>query len=76
MVWFAGDMTWSWTFLNESGDETHAGASAAPQSFPTQSDAENWLGESWRDLAEDGVASVSLFEEGRLVYGPMSLASG
>ena len=41
---------------------------------PTQSDAETWIGETWRDLAAAGVAQVSLFEDGRLEYGPMSLA--
>jgi hypothetical protein len=40
----------------------------------TQSDAESWLGEQWRGLAEQGVAQVSLLSEGVLVYGPMPLA--
>ena len=44
--------------------------------FPTRSDAESWLGEAYPDLAEDGVASVTLFEGEREVYGPMSLAAG
>jgi hypothetical protein len=39
----------------------------------TQSDAESWLGEQWRELAESGVAQVSLLSEGALVYGPMLL---
>ena len=42
-------------------------------SFPTQSDAESWLGEQWPDLLEAGVDDVVLFEGGREVYGPMSL---
>ena len=41
--------------------------------FPSQADAESWVGEVWRDLLEQGVDSVTLFEEGRRVYGPMSL---
>jgi len=44
--------------------------------FPTRSDAESWIGEAYPDLAEDGVASVTLFEGERQVYGPMSLAAG
>ncbi len=44
------------------------------QQFPSQSDAETWLGESWRELRDGGVAGVSLFEEERKVYGPMSLS--
>ena len=44
--------------------------------FPTRSDAETWLGEVYPDLADDGVASVTLFEGDREVYGPMSLKAG
>jgi hypothetical protein len=47
---------------------------AATEDFPNQGDAESWIGEAWRALAEAGVAAVSLFEEDRLVYGPMSLS--
>ena len=39
------------------------------------SDAESWLGEAYPDLADDGVASVTLFEGDREVYGPMSLSA-
>ena len=41
--------------------------------FPSQSDAENWFGETWHELAAAGVDAVSLHREGELVYGPMSL---
>jgi hypothetical protein len=43
---------------------------------PTQSDAESWLGEQWRELADQGVAQVSLLSDGVVVYGPMPLAEG
>ena len=43
--------------------------------FPTRSDAESWLGEVYPDLAEEGVASVTLFEGDREVYGPMPLSA-
>lgn len=56
-------MAWRWTY--ESG-----GASA---DFPTQADAEAWLGEAWRDLLGSGVPAVTLVEDGRTVYGPMPL---
>jgi len=39
-----------------------------------QSDAESWIGEQWRELAEAGVAQVTLFDGDRKVYGPMPLA--
>ena len=45
----------------------------AGESFPTQADAESWIGETWRELREAGVASVTLMEDGTKVYGPMSL---
>ena len=64
--------TWHWRFEDSSGAEVK-GVAAATQSFPSQSDAESWLGEEWRDLVEDGVDQVRLFEGDREVYGPMSL---
>jgi hypothetical protein len=45
----------------------------ADQRFANQGDAESWVGEFWRELAEEGVASVVLHEHDRVVYGPMSL---
>jgi hypothetical protein len=41
--------------------------------FPSQSDAENWFGETWHDLAAAGVDAVTLRRDGAEVYGPMSL---
>lgn len=55
-----------------SGPEPETGAAAAP-SFPTQADAEAWLGECWADLLADGVDAVSLRLDDHVVYGPMSL---
>jgi hypothetical protein len=48
----------------------------APTSPPhaSQADAESWLGENFRELAEAGVAQVTLLDAGSEVYGPMSLA--
>lgn len=34
----------------------------------TQSDAESWIGEQWRELAQAGVAQVSLLSDGTVVY--------
>lgn len=50
-----------------------AGEQLVTAAFPSQSEAESWLGESWRELAAVGVDAVTLFEEGAEVYGPMSL---
>lgn len=41
--------------------------------FESQAEAESWLEAFFSDLLEQGVAAVSLHEEDRLVYGPMSL---
>jgi hypothetical protein len=43
------------------------------ESFPTQGDAETWIGETWRDLLDVGVTQVTLLDAGRRVYGPMGL---
>jgi hypothetical protein len=56
-------MTWHWQY--STGDSS--------ATFPSQAEAETWLGEVWRDLVAAGVTTVWLHEEGRIVYGPMSL---
>ncbi len=65
-------MAWTWRFEDGAGGEV-APPDLAGQGFPAQSDAESWLGEAWRDLRDRGVEAVTLLEDGRLVYGPMSL---
>lgn len=65
-------MSFSWRF------ETADGTSVEPSSgggdrFPSQADAESWVGEAWPDLVADGVDQVTLLEGDRVVYGPMSL---
>ena len=63
-------MTWSWRM--ESGDgSTIEGVTG--ERFPSQADAESWIGESWRQLLDGGVDQVTLVEGDRVVYGPMSL---
>jgi hypothetical protein len=62
-------MGWTWRY--------HPGAADPGRSeeFPTQGDAESWIGETWRELAADGIEAVTLFEDDRDVYGPMSLSA-
>lgn len=62
--------TWHWRYENADGS---AHASNGSMAFPTQGDAESWLGEHWRDLLDDGVEQVTLLEVEREVYGPMGL---
>jgi hypothetical protein len=65
-------MAWSWQF--ERSDGTVIGSQgAARETFSSQGDAESWLGESWRALLAEGVEQVTLLEESRVEYGPMSL---
>ncbi len=59
----------------EQADGSELTEPASP-AHGNQSDAESWLGEQWHELADDGVAQVTLFEDDRQVYGPMSLAEG
>jgi hypothetical protein len=66
-------MSWTWQYHAAHGAPIPESATQPPEGFPTQADAETWVGEVWRDLLAEGIDAVSLFEDGRLVYGPMSL---
>jgi hypothetical protein len=66
-------MGWTWQYQASQGAPIPASAVQPADGFPTQADAETWVGEVWRDLLDEGIHAVSLFEDGRLVYGPMSL---
>jgi hypothetical protein len=63
---------WTWTYFDADA-RVMTGVSLVSTGFPSQSDAETWLGEQWRELAEAGVEAVTLEHEGAVVYGPMSL---
>ena len=65
-------MSWSWVYQAADGSVATA-EHATAESFPSQSDAETWLGEVWQQLLADGVDQVSLLEDARVVNGPMSL---
>jgi len=64
--------TWTWRYVDADGADV-VPPSAPTSGFPTQSDAESWLGEEWRTLLEAGVDAVHLREGDREIYGPMSL---
>ena len=67
---------WSWRLEDSTGAEVaedtispdHAG-----QRFASPGDAESWVGEVFAALLAEGVDAVTLLEDGRRVYGPMSL---
>ncbi|MCB0895092.1 MAG: hypothetical protein KDB43_06910 [Nocardioidaceae bacterium] len=69
----AADRPWRWRLENAAGDEVLVAGDLADQRFASQADAESWVGETWSDLAAEGVDAVTLFEHDRQVYGPMSL---
>ena len=67
-------MGWTWQYLHLDGTELQKlPPSAVTSSFPSQADAESWIGEAYQQLLDYGVDQVTLFEEERKVYGPMSL---
>ena len=65
-------MAWSWRYEAEDG-QRDAGASEA---FPSQSDAESWLGQSWRELVANGVVTAVLVEDDRVEYRMSLLRAG
>ena len=67
-------MSWTWRYEDSSGAVVSPEGAPPSEGFPTQGDAESWIGETWRELLEAGVAQVSLLEDDRVVYGPMSLS--
>ena len=64
-------MSWTWRYEDASGRPL---AEPVPEIFGSKGDAESWLGESWRELHAAAVHQVTLLEDGRVEYGPMSLA--
>jgi hypothetical protein len=66
----------SWTWQIDGDSDTPVSLDHDVPTFSSQSDAESWLGEVWRALADAGATQVTLVEDGRPVYGPMSLSAG
>jgi hypothetical protein len=63
---------WRWDLLDPSGQPLSESVVVSP-TFPTQSEAESWVGEEWPTLLDAGVDAVTLREGDTAVYGPMSL---
>jgi hypothetical protein len=66
----AEDSTWRWLLADQAG----VVVSEPDVVFGSQEAAEEWLREQFEQLAEDGVATVSLMDGEHAVYGPMYLA--
>jgi len=67
-------MTWTWRYEDAEGQVVEPEGAPRAQVFPSQGDAESWLGETWPELLHAGVAAVTLLDGDRVVYGPMGLA--
>ncbi|MFC6713521.1 hypothetical protein [Branchiibius cervicis] len=67
--------SWTWTYEDAAGAPV-TDPTLPRTSYPTQSDAESWLGETWQELRAQGVNSVTLYLDGAKVYGPMGLTDG
>jgi hypothetical protein len=65
-------MNWTWQLESADGAVVVV-RELAKETFSSQGDAESWLGEHWPGLLKAGVDQVSLLEDGRIEYGPMSL---
>ena len=63
----------SWTWQIDGGGDQPVSLDHDIPTFSSQSDAESWLGEVWRSLVDAGATEVTLLEDDREVYGPMSL---
>lgn len=60
-------MAWSWRY--ETADATALTDESLPgELFTSRGDAESWLGENWRELAQGGAEQVTLLEDERAVY--------
>lgn len=62
-------MAHRWRYLDDSGNET----SGPELSFGDQAEAEAWFTDTWPELLDSGIASVTLLDGEAEVYGPMSL---
>ncbi|CAN3980277.1 hypothetical protein WN990_04060 [Kitasatospora purpeofusca] len=67
-------MVWTWRYEKADGTAVAPGSGQAEE-FSGQGDAESWIGENWKQLAEDGVDRAVLLDDDREIY-TMSLHEG
>ena len=69
-------MSWSWQYLDHGGQVMNSPVEPLVTSaFPSKSDAEAYVSDTWRELRAAGISAVTLVDGDRVVYGPMSLDS-
>ncbi len=64
-------MVWTWRYEKTDGSAVTP-ATGGEEEFSGQGDAESWIGESWKQLAEEGVDNAVLLDDDRVIYS-MSL---
>lgn len=62
-----------WLYADSSGQAINP-QTLPHTEFPNRADAEAWLGDDWQEVADAGVATVTLMCGDDVVYGPMSLS--
>ncbi len=67
-------MSWTWRLQAAAGPPVSTSTAQASPTHQTRSDAETGIVEVWRTLVDEGAATASLLNEGKLVSGPMRLA--
>jgi hypothetical protein len=65
-------MAWAWRYLGANGQKQLGGS----ETFANQSDAESWLGQSWRELVAAGVVTAVLVEDERVEYRMSLMPAG
>ena len=65
-------MAWTWRFEDAESQPVDGTGEA----FSSQSDAESWIGQTWRDLLASGVVRVALVEDERTEYRMSLLPAG
>ena len=66
-------MAWTWTYESADGSPVTPEGGPVAEEFPSQADAESWVGEVFAELHAAGVHAVTLYDGDRKVYGPMGL---
>lgn len=64
---------WEWTLYDDAGDRL---AEPVTPVFTNQFDAETWLGEHWRSLANAGAATAQVLSGGHAAAAPVTLRIG
>ncbi|MFI5528145.1 hypothetical protein ACIA8O_06245 [Kitasatospora sp. NPDC051853] len=66
-------MVWTWRY--EKADGTVVTLPGEQEEFTSQGDAESWVGETYKDLLDQGVDRVVLLDDAAVIY-TMSLQEG